>query len=411
MNKVLIAAGILIAGAGVARSQDVQWVESRFHRVFLRNGNVLDGQLVSTTDKAVTLSIRGGEFRVHADQVDRVELVKIRTVRELPKTVASVLPSGKLAPAKPVPAIDPVVRNRVDRALSQMVAASAADRDGITRDLARRPGIGAYLASRMEETKDDVLPYVGRALWELQEEESAPYVAAALESDRQSVVSQAVLLSARLDNSATAGRIRRFLDDRRPRVRAATIEALRVIGDERSLPDFIRFMEAEEDVVRAAAITTSLDLGRRFGRMNLVSDGLRQAMERARGSALSDLLDAAGRSGCVELALVVVRSLRDGEGEVRAKAAAALGQLKAPVALEAVNQRLSVEDYVPAQIQLVRTAGILRSPSSVDPVIYLLRSTDEDLVRECVSVLKKITKQSFGASYGDWISWWEQVRR
>ncbi|HLY11796.1 MAG TPA: HEAT repeat domain-containing protein [Planctomycetota bacterium] len=409
MCHTLIAAGVLLLAAGVARGQEAPAPDSGACRVFLKTGYVVEGQLISSSDQGLTLRIRGHEFRYRADQIDHLEAGKLTSGIEKPKASALGAPRAAVKTLKP-PAIDPVVRERVDRILGQMQSVSVVEREVLARDLARRSGIGAYLASQLEHLKDDVLPYVGRVLWDLQEADAAPYLLAALDSDRPAVVTQALLLSGRLDNSLSAMNIRRFLGDRRPRVRAAAIEALRAVGDDRSLPDIAQWMTADESYVRAAAINATFDLARKSGRMDLAGEALREAMDRATGPALEDLIEAAGHFGGAGVVGSVVRHLRRGDPALRAKAAAALGFLQDPASLEAINQRLTIEDSVPVLIQLVRATGAFKSSQSVEPLIFLLRSPEPDLVKESVRMLKQLTQQDFGSSYSDWIAWWDQAK-
>src|SRR5579863_8190075 len=70
--------------------QDPVWQEIRFYRVHLRNGNFIDGDLVKQSSKEVVLRLRSGEISIRSDQIDRLEFVKMRDVREVPAPV--VLP-------------------------------------------------------------------------------------------------------------------------------------------------------------------------------------------------------------------------------------------------------------------------------------------------------------------------------
>jgi HEAT repeat protein len=412
MNKLLVGAALLMGSAEFAWGQDTQWVETRFHRVHLRNGNVIDGQMVANTDKAVTLSIRGGDLDIRKDQVDRIELVKMRSLLEKPKPVMTALAApSKMKKGKPVPTIDAVVRAKVDQNLSLFTNASPTLRDQLTRELAQRPGTAAYLVSKMEDVQDDVLPYVGRAIWGLQEEEAYPYILACMDSDRPGVVAQALILSGRWEGETAAMHVRRFLSDPRPRVRAAAIEALRQAGDVRSLPEIAQLLRSEDDAVRAMAINASLEMGLKFGKMEIVAGSLVNAIDRARGAVLGDLLEAAGRSRYAGMVDSLVDHLRDSEVSIRQRAAAGLVLNGSAAASRAVTQRLSVEESVEVRIQLVRAVAQMKSVEAIDPLIYMLRDKDEDLTAECLRALKLITKQDNGNRYENWINWWEQVRR
>jgi len=57
------------------------WIETRFHRVHLRNGNTIDGQLVNEGKSAVVLKLKAGEMQIRKDMIDRVEMVRMRSSR------------------------------------------------------------------------------------------------------------------------------------------------------------------------------------------------------------------------------------------------------------------------------------------------------------------------------------------
>jgi len=413
MKKVLAAsAALLVGSAGLAWGQDVQWVETRFHRVHLRNGNFIDGKMEANTEKEVTLLIGPGEFSIRKDQVDRIELVKMRSLREKPRQVATSLAApSRWKTSKPLPQIDAIVREKVDHNLAQFVNASAPLRDQLTRDLSHRPGTAAYLVSQLERVQDDALPYVGRAIWDLKEEDALPYVLDCLDSDRAGVVAQALILSSRWGGETALSHVRRFLSDSRPLVRMAAIDALKQAGDLSSLPEIAELLRSENDQVRATAINACLDLGRKYNRMETIAEAMRDALARARGKALGDLLEACGRSRHPALVDGLIEALRDGDVAIRQRAAAGLVLNGSPLAARVVAQRLTLEESVEVRIQLVRGAAAMKSIDAIDPLIYLLRDSDADLVHECARALNLITRQNYGDSYKKWSSWWELVRR
>src|SRR5579863_3100343 len=99
--KASLAFVVLLAavGAAAAQQQEPNWVDVRFYRVHLHNGNVVDGQLVKQTDKEVVLLIQGGEIHFRNDVIERLELVKMRSLTEKPLLVPSVQsPSDTLRP-------------------------------------------------------------------------------------------------------------------------------------------------------------------------------------------------------------------------------------------------------------------------------------------------------------------------
>jgi HEAT repeat protein len=303
------------------------------------------------------------------------------------------------------------VRANVDRILAQFTNASGPVKEQLTRDLASSPGIGAYLASQLDRCSDESLPFVSRAISDLQEEEAAPYVAACLDSDRAPLVCAALGVSSRCETRGSIVRVQRFLSDSRPSVRAAAIQGLRLLGDDRSLPDIAQEMGSRDAVVRVAAINACLELGPRSGKMDLVVGQLKSGILREEGPVLEDLLEAAGRSGSPELVEPMIRSLQDGDPAVRIKAVGGLVLNRSAAGTQALVQQLRVDDSVAVRIQLARAAATLKAVDAIAPLIECLRDRDEALVRECRRALQTITKQDRGDQYNDWALWWEQARR
>lgn len=409
MRRAMAVLSVLAALAAPLAAQETKWVETRFTRVHLRNGNCVDGQLVSSNDREVVLRLsNAGEMKFRRDGIDRVESVRMRSLVEQ-KPPAVLAPPAKKK-AKLEPSIDPAVRNRLDRILARMEFASVTEKDQLTRELSKQSSAAPYLACRLMEMRDEVVPYLFRALWEMQNPDMAPYVFAALDSERPVVLQHAILLSGRLDGGWSASKIRRFLTDSRPRLRAAAAEALKEVGDDGALIDILPLLQAPEAVVRSTAINTCLEIGRRAGKMELVAERLGEALFKADGEALGDLLSGAGRSGHRDLARHLVRYLNDADPGIRAKTAAALAALANPETVPAVAQRLLLEDAVPVQLQLLCVTRSMKVREFVDPVVQLLRSPDEEVQGAAVATLRMITRQDFGASYDAWSTWWEQAR-
>src|SRR3954468_16355441 len=75
----------LAVAAAPAAAQDYTWVENRFHRVHLVNGNFIDGQVTSVDKDEVVLRLPVGEMAIRKSTVDRIELEKMRSLLEKPK--------------------------------------------------------------------------------------------------------------------------------------------------------------------------------------------------------------------------------------------------------------------------------------------------------------------------------------
>jgi len=53
-------------------AQEITWVETRFHRVHLQNGNFIDGHVLQVTNSDVLLKLPVGEMMIRKDTVDRI---------------------------------------------------------------------------------------------------------------------------------------------------------------------------------------------------------------------------------------------------------------------------------------------------------------------------------------------------
>src|SRR5258706_9153339 len=83
--------------------QDSDTGDLRFTRVHLRNGNFVDGQLIKDTEHEVMLRLRVGEMGIRRDQIDRVELIKMKSLN----AAAIYRPDPKKTDPAATPANDP----------------------------------------------------------------------------------------------------------------------------------------------------------------------------------------------------------------------------------------------------------------------------------------------------------------
>ncbi len=123
--QLLLAAPLALACSLACFAQEAPrpspWTETRFHRVHLRNGNFLDGDLVKQNSKTVILNMKPlGEFAVARDMILRLEYVKMRSIKEAPVIIAASdapgpsipksVPTGERPDKAARPAADPSAR-------------------------------------------------------------------------------------------------------------------------------------------------------------------------------------------------------------------------------------------------------------------------------------------------------------
>ena len=73
------------------QAADGEWVEVRFYRVHLINGNFIDGQLLKDDAKGAILKMKAGEMTIRRDMIDRVEFVKMKDRFQAP--IITTVPS------------------------------------------------------------------------------------------------------------------------------------------------------------------------------------------------------------------------------------------------------------------------------------------------------------------------------
>src|SRR5688572_16477160 len=105
ISRVTLAVLMTVGIAGLATAQqDPGYTYTIFHRVHLRNGNCIDGDLVGKTDLQVTLKLSVGEIHIRRTQIDRIEFVKMKSYNE-PAVIVESKRGGKTAPQIAQPAV------------------------------------------------------------------------------------------------------------------------------------------------------------------------------------------------------------------------------------------------------------------------------------------------------------------
>lgn len=174
MMRVAVFAALFLGAPLGALPQDPSFSEVRFHRVHLRNGNFIDGQLVGEDGGTVTIRIKVGDLALRRDQVDRVELVCMRVLNERPAPSAKAKmvreqgpPAAAPSAAPPEPGRDSefpgdrsvpeTARKRVDFLLGRWDKSLPGDRELRARELSKvAPEALPYLAWLLEKRRDQV---------------------------------------------------------------------------------------------------------------------------------------------------------------------------------------------------------------------------------------------------------------
>lgn len=420
--RARLAAVVLttILGALPLAAQEITWVETRFHRVHLLNGNFIDGQVLRVAETQVHVRLPVGDMSIRKDSIDRIELMKLRSILEKPKLDPPLKKSASTRAGEagqrlktptafaPAPASPELVEN-VAKILSRLRIAKPDQKDGLVDLLARLDGAAAYEASLLPTVDEEAAFMLSSALMRSKDAETAPYLIRALESDKAYVKIYAVTLLSILRNKDHAAHLRPLLSEPVPAVKATVIEALQALNDADAIGGIAELVASEDDMVRNAAINASIELGRLHDRMPLVMEQIRFALNGSRGRAAKELLSAVGRGKMTELWTSVLPFLYDADPMLRRSAAVTLQSLAVPESVDAIVTRLEAEDDPKTLVELAKASSQLKSAAAVPGLIRLLGNGDDTVVQTSAAALVRLTRQKFGVNQDKWTEWWNRL--
>lgn len=373
-----------------ALAQDVSWVETRFHRVHLRNGNFIDGRLVRESPALVVLEMKpAGEFGVRRDMIRRVEFIKIRSISEEPRLVAVLPAAVDPTPPAVVPGPGPEraeisparvtaeVRASVDTLLSSYASANPDRRGSLSASLRNLgPAAVAYacwvaLAGRTAVKRADLVEAIGQcdtpdvfpALLEL----------ASLSPD-QDVRIAGIRALARREGPEAAAAVQKALADRAAKVGQAAAEEVAGLY--------------------------------RKGRVDLAL-----LVERMNGSAEKEFAALAlGKIGENAALDALQRLLRDGEPKDKIAALKGLTTHPRPADGEAALDLLDHPD-AELRMEVCYYLGRAKQTLAVRSLISALKDEDEQVAEGAHWSLRRVTGQSFPNSQELWLAWWDRTGR
>lgn len=392
-----ITAALLLACGASALAQDTAYTWIQFHRVYLRNGNCVEGSLVSRCDASVTLRQPWGDILIRNDQIDRVEFVKMKsfkdpaiivqrhvapairaTMREgSAEAVAAAALAERLGDSPDgVPAgIPKDVVLQVDRAINIWKSAVGSERLDLPEVLR---GIGAeaipYLEFLLEKrTQSTPLPEVARALVSLDEERFIDFSKAMMAAPSPEVRTAAMTALAQATSPRRLPLILKAMEDDDPSVWKLATEALLTAskrpGDKVDLVDWIGSRIAHAKNKTALVVVLGRIGGREARRVlwDLVGDS--DETNRLTGlHGLGIIADSEDGERLVAL-------LRDASDGVRKSTCLALGKVK----------------YGPA----------------VGDLIGILSDENSGLSKNARWALHEITGQIVPDNNQAWTEWWQ----
>jgi HEAT repeat protein len=426
MIRITTAAVLMVLGLsalGFAQESSYTWVETRFHRVHLRNGNFIDGNVTGLTDREVSLKLQQtGDMNIRRDSIDRIELIKMRSLLEKPKldpplkkvvakpTAVGARNPGAVEPIIPVPEVEAALKSNVSAVLGRMRIATPDQKEELLVNLSRMPNAAPYLASQLGTVNDECVEYVSRALGMMKDPESLPYIAAQLDSTREIVIIQALKLIAELDDPNWVRCARPLLSHSQAAVRSTAIYTLSRLNDRDSLPAILDFLGESERSVRSGAIVAAIQLGRKFNEVELVSKAFRLTLRNPGKEALVDLLSGAGRLMDPALWDAVAPYLRESDADVRAAAADALTAMVAKEAVEPLLSAMREETNKKARISMARCAMAIKNFKLMEPMVGWLRDEDEEVARFAHKSLEAISGKRMAPDQAAWAAFVEAYR-
>jgi hypothetical protein len=430
MRAVFGLSAALLLAAPLA-AQDVEWVEVRFYRVHLKNGNFIDGQLTSQSERQVVLKMKVGEMGIRRDLIDRVEFVKIRSLNEKPKPV-----EARAVKTTPKPAVAGAEKPETpsDASAARVTAPEAAPRDAAPKDkvqqvlerfrtvrpenkydlvaeLMKTEGATAEHLAKLLATSDAEMRFhLVEVLSIMKEKEAVPTLREHLASPDAALRASAAELIGQVGDAGVVDDLKPLLKDNEPSVRIAALVALQTLGDRRTFEDVAELTLDKEQGVRNRAINALFDIARKHELMKDAVETLSRALDRARGDARCDLIRGIGRAGQKEAWRTLSDYLRDGDARVRSATAEALGVLGALEAKNSILSQLPTEGDKKTRITLGIAAARMKILESIPVFIGWLAESDPDFNTAAQHHLRTLTGQNFGPDMAKWSAWWEQAR-
>jgi HEAT repeat protein len=418
-----------------AQEQSGTWVETRFHRVHLLNGNFIDGQLTGESDRMLMLRVGTGEMHIRKDMVGRTskgslrveyvkmrsysEPVKLETVRNSklpPVSGDSAAPSTPKAP--PAAAAEAVtltgtVEEQLAKAADILKSGTPERKKGAIEALARLgPEAAKFLAGILGSLEDGLVPAAAEALATLKESSILPDMKKLMGSDRPVLREHAASLVGQFGAARDdAGDLRALLRDEVPAVRGAAIIGLRRLSDFDSFDMVAEFLTDSDQSVRMKALVTLTQFASEGGLSAKLVAVFGQTLGRTQGDARIELLKEAANLGSPDLAPVLLRLGTDSDPLVRSHAITGIAKLKTPESVEFVLERMSIEREYWPRIALTGAAHSMKLQKAIDPLIEWLGDEDPNIRAACLRALRGITNLNVAPDRAGWEAWRQRIKQ
>jgi HEAT repeat protein len=411
MTTLVLALSVLLGRPLASLQQDV-WTETTFHRIYLRNGNFIDGRIVSDKPDQVILRLASGEMIVKRDQIDRLELIKIRSVNE----AAPVLNSPKapstapLNPGAPLPTVTApeLIRKKID----QMILKAKKTQGEVDFNLAELQSTGdegaAYLASKAAENNLNIQNAIMAVLINLKKpgpklaETLDNYLSAPTPSMRGLALT---VLTVEAGDSQLVKYARPALRDPDAGVRLIAISAVNAVEDPIWLGDALDLIADSNKDVRARALTLCKRLSAKNGLVEKLLSTATRELRNSNAEIRAEMATVIGTLGVRQAWSNLTPLLSDSDASVRASAAQSLMQLAESESAADLIVAMRREDDKWVRIYLAGAAQRMRLQDAVSPMVPWLSDPDPDLLTAVETSLRTITGEPFGRDQAKWNAW------
>ncbi len=416
MSSIILALSFLAA----AQATPEGWTEVRFHRIHLRNGNFIDGTVIADQPGEVVLRLKAGEMSIRRDQIDRVELMKLKSYNDKPiilGTPKSKVPAG--TPNQSNPGVSKAgvdqtpleIRKKVDVIVYKVKMASGDNRAFSVEELRSLGDEGAvYLTSRLTGLDADLSMSAASVLKELKVEKTIPILQDLLGHPNGGIRAAAAVALSFQGDAERARYARPLLSDSEGRVRQTALSILSTVDDKDLYDPLSELMADANRDVRSQAMVMAGRLAMKYGLQEKMSRNLSQLLKDSNDGVRADAAAGLGGLGRPENWSSLAEALRDSEPKVRASAAQGLTMLavqeSAPDILRAVQGEMDrwTRIYLAGAIQRLRLV------KAVEPLIDWLSDPDDDIRKIAEVTLATLTGEKFGTDRAKWNAWLQSNR-
>jgi hypothetical protein len=415
MSLLCLAVPFLAASPMLQQFENSDSDALRFHRVYLTNGNFIDGQLLKDTPASVLLKLRVGEMTIRRDMIDRVEFVKMRDRFQTP-VVAAVKPKAEASPRPEVKSdapkitIDTKTPPEIQRKVDQMVQKlrlSAAQEKVFPREELEALGDQAvtYLASRVPDMDVGMMDVVMQALIAMKTTVPNEILGALLNHDKPAVRSFACSVLGVQSDEMKKAYVRPMLKDRDERVRLTAVSLLGSVTDSEWLDPVGDLCGDPSRDVRNSAIHTL----RRVAQKNDLQDKCLQILVRNLNSSSDavreDMVAAIAALGIKDSWTFLTRMLNDREAKVRTAAASGLTALAVDESGVEILDAVGRERDGHTRLALIQLVGRLRLMKAMEPMLDWLSDSDESVRKATVALFRVLTGETLGQDREAWANW------